>query len=694
MSFLRSNLKIFKPERIGSQPNAGGHRTMNAIVSGKLNEVFSSISDVDHARSAFDLVKLYPALATTGDERLQDAHIFISDQPDDPLVNTLLVESPYLRDDSELMHMLMLMTTSDTKYHGTSLLTKAVNANEKTIDVEQVSRSLAPTVVNKHSKVGVKPEEESQISLYRTHRIQSYGELTEFNVEIPDIMLGRPQFKVSYQRKTINGIYAVPTGGVLLGKNISGSLPAHLPLYNGLYLTIRYMSAEDFRFHSFDAGQITLAAGESVLPESVQLKKQGSETVYKDDGQGRFISGGYIFATIDYETGAITEIQPVDYVGTVEESLGALVQLKALSIREKQFSMPTDKFTRESLYIRCTSTTGVELSASSDASGNITGTNITGSVNSSGFVELTFSVDIKPDSISYDYEALVETNVPAPPGGIDRSRLPEGGYVPIFHQFNLVCIQNRSRITQPTLNVNDVINIEANADFVDIVDSNLQSLYSPTNDNYAYDPVTGEITIASGISSFISPFIITSVVSELALIDSINSKTLQLLSPLKKSYPVGATVSSVYVLGDLQAYTKDERTLSAWQNNFDDTGAIASSAVNTVQYPIELSNLGSIAQKWAVVFTSTTAFNVYGEHVGLVYSSDTTVDCAPINSFAASPYFTIRKEAFGAGLNPGECFLFETTTASKPIMLTRSVSPGHSNIERDNSTLAFRGNKD
>ncbi|MCF2829831.1 hypothetical protein L1273_24790, partial [Pseudoalteromonas sp. DL2-H6] len=86
---LRSHLKIFKPQRLGSAPNAGGHRTNNAVISGKLNDVFSSISDVDHARSAFDLVKLYPAVATDDATKLSDAHVFIADQPDDPLVSTL-----------------------------------------------------------------------------------------------------------------------------------------------------------------------------------------------------------------------------------------------------------------------------------------------------------------------------------------------------------------------------------------------------------------------------------------------------------------------------------------------------------------------------------------------------------------------------------------------------------------------------
>ena len=107
-----------------------------------------------------------------------------------------------------------------------------------------------------------------------------------------------------------------------------------------------------------------------------------------------------------------------------------------------------------------------------------------------------------------------------------------------------------------------------------------------------------------------------------------------------------------------------------------------------------MNNIGAINQRWAIVFTSSTAYNVVGEFVGTIYSGDILNDCAPINRFVNSPYFILRKDAFGAGLNPGEAFLFTTEAASKPIMATRSVSPGHSEITIDNSTLSFRGNKD
>lgn len=696
---LRTDLKIFKPQLIGNEDHAGGHRTNNAIVSGKLNDVFSSISDIDHARSSFDIVKLYPALSTDDAARLQDAHIFLSDQPVDPLVNVLLVEAKDLKDTDTVAEMLPYLGLASTKFHGASLMTAPVDAQGQELQVDSVNRSLTPTVKTVNTKIGLKP---SNNSVFKEHRILSYGTIREVNIDLPDLLLSKPIFYGEYQRYTSSesGQYGVYTFNLsqddfdLVDGVITNT--AFVWVSEGQYFTLFYISSDDYRFHSFiaDGSTLELSAGEQVLPGFTSIKKIGSSKIYTDDKLGRFIENGYVFATIDYDTGVITDIDGVDYLGTVEENLGSIIRKNNPSTTTKNWQLPSSSFARDSLYISFETTTGALFSASSDLNGVITGTNCTGTVSSTGYVSLTFSEAVKPASISYDYNEIELTTVPSPPGGFDTSTLPNNGTVPIFHTFNPINVQNRERTSAATLASGQTITVLADADFIDIIDSIGASLWSVTDDNYSYDAVTGDITINAGISAFSPPFIITAIQSELALIDAINSNTLSLLTPLNRAYPAGATVSSVQVLGDFQGQTKDERTVAAWQNNFGDTGAAASSAINTTQYPIELTNIGAIAQRWAIVFTSTTAYNVIGESIGNIYSGDTLNDCAPINSFAGAPYFILRKEAFGAGLNPGEAFLFETLAASKPTMVTRSVSPGHSEIVRDNSTLSFRGNKD
>ncbi|KZN57947.1 hypothetical protein N473_26590, partial [Pseudoalteromonas luteoviolacea CPMOR-1] len=307
-----------------------------------------------------------------------------------------------------------------------------------------------------------------------------------------------------------------------------------------------------------------------------------------------------------------------------------------------------------------------------------------------GDVSIEFSVDILPSTIRYDVDELEEITVPSPPNGIDYNLLPTGS-VPIIHEDHLICIQHRDRNSHSSLTNGQTVNVISGANWLDIVDSEGKSLYSLTDDNYSYDRTLGTVTIKSGVSAFTAPFIITAIQSELVQVDSINGQDIQLLTSLSKSYPAGSTVSSVQRLGNFQARSSDERTVSAWQNNFGDTGASASNTVNTIQYPIQMINSGAINQRWAVVFTSNTEFTVYGETLGAVLNGSISSDCKPINPFVNSPYFTILSAAFGSGLNIGEAFLFTTYASSKPTMLIRSISPGHTNIEHDSSTISFRG---
>jgi hypothetical protein len=112
MTISRLDLKVFKPEVLGSNDDAGGQRTKNAVQSGELNQLFKAISDIDHATSAVDIVKCYAALATTGTETLLDGHIFISQPPTDPLVSMVIAESASLTDSSRMTDMVDILESS------------------------------------------------------------------------------------------------------------------------------------------------------------------------------------------------------------------------------------------------------------------------------------------------------------------------------------------------------------------------------------------------------------------------------------------------------------------------------------------------------------------------------------------------------------------------------------------------------
>ena len=86
--------------------------TKLVVQSGKLNELFPAISDIDHAMSAVDIVKCYPALDTAGRELLLDSHVFISQKPTDPLVSMLIAEADTLDDADRMTDMVEILESS------------------------------------------------------------------------------------------------------------------------------------------------------------------------------------------------------------------------------------------------------------------------------------------------------------------------------------------------------------------------------------------------------------------------------------------------------------------------------------------------------------------------------------------------------------------------------------------------------
>jgi len=104
-SIRRTDLKIFKPEQQGNNETAGGQRSVNEVENGQLNQVFTSISVIDHSQGSVEIEKIFPGIDTPGTERLKDAHIYLSDPPQDPLVSCFIVQSSDIDDESRLPQM-------------------------------------------------------------------------------------------------------------------------------------------------------------------------------------------------------------------------------------------------------------------------------------------------------------------------------------------------------------------------------------------------------------------------------------------------------------------------------------------------------------------------------------------------------------------------------------------------------------
>lgn len=169
---------------------------------------------------------------------------------------------------------------------------------------------------------------------------------------------------------------------------------------------------------------------------------------------------------------------------------------------------------------------------------------------------------------------------------------------------------------------------------------------------------------------------------ELALVQSVDYRgTLTFASALVNTFPTGSKVCAIVDLGDLHASVGIVFEQQAWTRAFSDAliGGSPDAAYDITSHPIIVSNIGAETERWAIVFTSATAFKLVGESAGQIATGSTATDFSPLNPITNQPYFTIAAAGWGSGWGIGNVLRINTVGARKPVWLARCVSPGAAN---------------
>ncbi|KRS22815.1 hypothetical protein AAY72_01490 [Alishewanella sp. WH16-1] len=815
---LRTDLKIFKSQRMTQNANAGGQRTANEVANGQLNEVFGNISAIDHAQSAVDIVKIYPGVSTANTQLLQDAHVLINEPPEDPKVDVMLIEAPGVTDASVRSNIveaiesgvtagqllrsgLSGMLAGQNSIPSTDLLNNAVSGESTNvylaigriiaIAVEYTGTAsvdyprfthYAKVLSNTNGNIVFEPpmpfntpgpsvSVNGQTRVTRLRRTNlndnvSYHGVTRLTAAVeqasvlpvaktigsilPQLTsiversnntpfvseLGLARKKATYLATGssysleiddilnatgtladtsiyVNFIYFNGAPGnmiVPITNYVSGVLSFTIPLIKtggsysrnlleGSDISVFYYSTNAYEKYSSTTAwpadrQLLPATLVGTALNNATALRRSVYTVATAPVNQLFVngnSGRELAAEINIDTGAITYYN--NYSDLVYTAILANTAAADAVVSTADFVLAYSQYQADSLYITAELQAGGLVSASADASGIITGTGVSGTL-VNGVVSLTFTAPVMQSSIRYDINEITQLTPPASLYSINQLRIANGGAVPIFREFGVVSITHNQYSDVSDLNPGNTLNQRPGA-FIDIVDSTGASLWHPLDAHYSYNKTTGVVTIVDA-SAFTGPFEVTDTIGELALVAEVNDNQLVLTTPIEGSYPAGSVVSSVQVLGNLQAAANVLFDMTAWENVWSDTitGSPATGNFNELNYPIEVQNQSAINERWVIVFTSPTAFNCIGEGLGLIASGDTLNDFAPINPNTLQPYFVIRKEGWGGGWNFGECVRFNTEAAAKPLVLLRSVSAGHSQIEQDSIRLHFRGNAD
>ncbi|HOX89925.1 MAG TPA: hypothetical protein PLN55_09965 [Burkholderiaceae bacterium] len=186
----------------------------------------------------------------------------------------------------------------------------------------------------------------------------------------------------------------------------------------------------------------------------------------------------------------------------------------------------------------------------------------------------------------------------------------------------------------------------------------------------------------------------TPTTREAAVVASVNYATSEvtLTAGLTNAFPTGSKMTRPVPLGTLQAVANNKFSQQTWTRAWSDT-LIGTSIAAAYSGAIPMVNEGGATDRWAVVFTSATAFNLFSERLGQIASGTTAADFLPLNPLTNEPYFTLLSTGWGSGWLPGNTLRFNTRAASSPMWLSRLVLPS-SPSGTDQAELFMRGDVD
>jgi len=469
---------------------------------------------------------------------------------------------------------------------------------------------------------------------------------------------------------------------------------------------------------------------EPLVAGSVVFTMDGSQ--YYDDGSGNLYRDkdsatgvGTLCGEINYQTGVAT-------INTYPALSDTTVTLDSLLTKDGGFT-PTGYFFRTpgapvrdgSLNMRATLPDGTLLTAQAANNGDIIDTLIDGTIDTTvGVVRLAFGEMVtaagneeepwynaanvdesgniwKPTGVLPEtalYNCVVYSFLPLDADllGIEPIRLPLDGRVPIFKSGNIAVVHHTDNEQLPNpVSAGEVVTLSRGAlALVDIRDQAGELLPETL---YTLDLAAGTITFADplDLTGYTQPLVAYHRIEDMVLIAEAQINGLiRTVGPITHDYPATETqISTAIIFGDLAARIVRSFTQKTWDNVWRDerSGDDTSAKYDDLNYPIMLTNRGSIAQRWAIKFTSSTTFDVISERLGVIASGTTGSDVAPINPATEVPYFTIDSRGWGSGWSSGNVLRFDTSAANAPMWIARTTMQGPVEEPTDDFIIQIRG---
>ena len=300
---------------------------------------------------------------------------------------------------------------------------------------------------------------------------------------------------------------------------------------------------------------------------------------------------------------------------------------------------------------------------------------------------------IIPETLRYNGVSYSYLPLDADVLGLNPVRLPADGRVPIYRAGGMAVVGHTGTIGQVAVSAGQTI---------DCARPRLSRIRVIGNDGnvinagYTTDLDAGTLTFVD-VAGYSQPLTIQHRIEDLVKLSDVQiDGTLATVQPLTHDFPAGSSVSSALVMGDLYARVSKTFDQKTWGNTWSDAliGDTSSASFNSIDYPVAVTNLGAVTERWALVFTSTSTYNVIGEHLGQIATGNINEVCAPNNPAASAPYFSIDPLGWGTGWAAGNVLRLNTVGTPYPVDVIRTVQIGASTVADDSCTMLIRGDID
>lgn len=276
--------------------------------------------------------------------------------------------------------------------------------------------------------------------------------------------------------------------------------------------------------------------------------------------------------------------------------------------------------------------------------------------------------------------------------GIDPVRLPSDGRVPIFRAGGFAVVGHTGKITATVSNGQTIDCARVRLSRVRVVGFDKTVI----NTGYTADLEAGTLTFTN-VTGYSQPVTIEHRIEDMGVVRDVQiSGEVTFTRPITHDYPMGSYLSSALVAGDLKSRVSVFFDQATWTNVWSDAllGSSAVATYNDVLAPVLVTNRGALTERWALVFTNSTTFNVIGENVGVIATGSVNADLAPLNPSTGVPYFTVPAVGWGIGWAAGNVLRFNTIGAMSPVWVVRTVQQGPNTGIEHAFTILSRGDVD